>query len=70
MKHVAAVAGKRHLACVQEISPEQAAFIEQAQAGCVAGCVAVCVAFVARNVGDVMKQLQDNGGVAAEGVAS
>jgi hypothetical protein len=66
MKRSAAVAGKRHLACVQEISPEQAAFIEQAQAGCVAGCVA----FVARNVGDVMKQLQANGGVAAEGVAS
>jgi hypothetical protein len=62
MKRSAAVAGKRHLACVQEISPEQAAFIEQAQAG--------CVAFVARNVGDVMKQLQANGGVAAEGVAS
>jgi hypothetical protein len=66
MKHIAAVAGKRHLACVREISPEQAAFIGQAQAGCVAGCVA----FVARNVGDMMKQLQANGGVAAEGVAS
>jgi hypothetical protein len=58
MKHVAAVAGKRHLACVQEISPEQAAFIEQArQVG--------CVAFIARNVEEVLQQLQANGGVAA-----
>ena len=64
MKRSAAVAGKRHPAHparVQAPSPEQAAFIQQAQAGCVAGCVA----FVARNVGDVMKQLQANGGVAA-----
>jgi hypothetical protein len=65
MKRSAAVAGKRYLArpaCVHALSPEQAALIQQAQAG--------CVAFVARNVGDMMKQLQANGGVAAEGVAS